>query len=68
MRDVVTVNITTEVPTQVTAVPGANRGEIRFGDGYRLALLIDEAALLVLAEQVNYLRVQLAAAKPGRKR
>jgi hypothetical protein len=65
MRDLVTVHITTEAPMRATALPFANRGEIRMGKAYPVALLIDEAALIALAEKINYLRVQLAAAKTG---
>jgi hypothetical protein len=65
MRDLVTVHITTEAPMRAVALPFANRGEIRLGKAYPVALLIDEAALVALAETINYLRVQLAAAKTG---
>lgn len=63
MRDLVTVHITTEAPMRITALPFANRGEIRIGKAYPVALLIDESALAALAELINGLRVQLAAAR-----
>ena len=53
MRDLVSVHITAGLPIRARALPFADRLEIRFGNAFPVALLIDRAALDRIGEAIQ---------------
>jgi hypothetical protein len=62
MRDLVHVHITADLPVRARTLPFADRLEIRFGNAYPVALIVDRAALDRLGEAIQAGRVELEAA------
>ncbi|GAA3044397.1 hypothetical protein [Actinokineospora globicatena] len=64
MRDMVHVNVTDDLPIRAKALPFADRVEIRFGKAFPVVLIVDRAALDMLAEAIATGRAELEAASP----
>jgi hypothetical protein len=62
MRDLVHVHITADLPVRARTLPFADRLEIRFGNAYPVALIVDRAALDGLAAAIQSGRAELEAA------
>jgi len=62
MRDLVSVHITADLPIRARALPFADRVEIRFGNAFPVALLIDQAALERFGDAIQAGRSALDAA------
>ncbi|GAA0614353.1 hypothetical protein GCM10010174_35020 [Kutzneria viridogrisea] len=61
-RDLVHVHITDDLPIRAQALPYADRVEIRLGNAFPIALIIDYAALGVLERAIQQGWEQLNAA------
>ncbi len=66
-RDLVHVHITDDLPIRTQALPYADRVEIRLGNAFPVALIIDSAALGVLerAIQQGWSELNAAAGSKG---
>jgi hypothetical protein len=53
LRYLVQVHVTANLPIRARAMPFANRVEVRFGNAFPVALLVDEAALARLAAAIE---------------
>jgi hypothetical protein len=62
MRDLVNVHVTAELPIRARGLPFADRVEVRFGNAFPVALLIDRAAIDRLGEAIQAGRDELDAA------
>jgi hypothetical protein len=62
MRDLVSVHVVADLPIRARALPFADRVEIRFGNAFPVALLIDRDAIDRLGEAIQAGRAELDAA------
>ena len=62
MRDLVNVHVTADLPIRARALPFADRVEIRLGKAFPVALIVDRAALVRLAEALQAGHDELDAA------
>jgi hypothetical protein len=68
MRDMVHINVHADLPIQASALPFADRVELRFGKAFPVALVIDRPALDRLAAAIEDGRQQLGAARGREQR
>ncbi|MBE1465428.1 hypothetical protein H4W33_004440 [Kibdelosporangium phytohabitans] len=68
MRDLVSLQVMEGVPIRSRALPFADRVEIRFGNAFPLALLIDRAAIEELLEAIQTSRDALDKQPDGLRR
>jgi hypothetical protein len=59
MRDLVHVHVTADLPIRTTALPFADRVEVRFGKAFPVALIVDRTALVRLVSALNTGQVEL---------
>ncbi len=62
MRDMVTINVTADLPVRATAQPFADRVELRFGKAFPVALVVDGTCLDRLCEAIKDGKQQLVNA------
>ncbi len=63
MADMVRVHVTADLPIRATAMPFADRVEVRLGQAFPAVLLVDQGALSGLLAAIHHGKEQLEAAQ-----